>query len=170
MTKTPKQRLSASLEDYLETISHIMAEKKAVRAKDIALRMKVKRPSVTGALQALSKKGFVNYAPYDVITLTSKGRSVANRIVRRHEVLQEFFVKILAVDEGKAEKAACRMEHALSDVILKRLMRFIEFLEICPRGRDKWVERFKEYYESGEKDEMCEMCHYSEAYPRKERH
>ena len=66
--------LSSNMEDYLEAIFHISSEKQAARAKDIADRLKVNKSSVTGALRSLSEKGYVNYAPYDIITLTGKGK------------------------------------------------------------------------------------------------
>ena len=62
--------LSASLEDYIEAIYHIISEKEVARGKDIASRLKVSGASVTEALRALSKKGLINYAPYEVITMT----------------------------------------------------------------------------------------------------
>ncbi len=71
--------LSASLEDYLEAIFQIVAEKPAARVKDIAKKLNVAGPSVTGALQALTERKLINYAPYELITLTPK----ANRWPRR---------------------------------------------------------------------------------------
>ena len=62
--------LSSNMEDYLEAIYHISSKKQAARAKDISDRLKVNKSSVTGALRSLSEKGLVNYAPYDLITLT----------------------------------------------------------------------------------------------------
>ena len=64
--------LSGNMEDYLEAIFHIVSEKSAARAKDIAAFLNVKNSSVTGALRHLSEKGFINYTPYDIITLTGK--------------------------------------------------------------------------------------------------
>ena len=49
-------KISASLEDYLEAIFWIVKSKGAARAKDIAERLRVKASSVTGALQALKEK------------------------------------------------------------------------------------------------------------------
>jgi len=49
--------LSASLEDYLEAIYHIVQKKQAARAKDIVQRLRVKNSSVTGAMRALADKG-----------------------------------------------------------------------------------------------------------------
>jgi len=135
-----KETLSASLEDYLEAIYHITAEKKAARARDISLRLKVNSSSVTGALRALAGRKLVNYAPYDVITLTSKGKRIAKDIVRRHRALSDFFVKVLSVEKKIADEGACKMEHALPHEILDRLVEFVEFAET---SRDKGTARLK---------------------------
>jgi len=97
------ETLTASLEDYIEAIFHIVARKRAARAKDIARRMHVNNSSVTGALHALSERGLVNYAPYDVITLTDEGTEIAKDVVRRHEVLRDFFVRVLSLDDEEAD-------------------------------------------------------------------
>ena len=139
------KRLSANMEDYLEAIYHIVGEKKAARAKDIAVRMAVNSASVTGALRLLAEKGHINYAPYDLITLTPQGEALARDIVRRHEILKDFFTKVLDVDEEVAEESACKMEHAVSPVIIDRLVRFVEFVQICPRGGEEWIGGFRQF-------------------------
>jgi DtxR family Mn-dependent transcriptional regulator len=141
----PVDELSASMEDYLEAIYHIVSAKHAARAKDIAKRLKVNNSSVTGALRTLSEKGYINYAPYDVITLTSKGHKHAEDVVRRHEALMDFFTKVLCVDKAEASDAACKMEHAISRTILDRLIRFVEFIEICPRGGETLIQGFNNH-------------------------
>ena len=85
------ERLSASLEDYLQVIFHLEESHRVARAKEIAAQMKVQRASVTGALKALASRGLINYSPYSHITLTVAGRHVAQDIVRRHNTLREFF-------------------------------------------------------------------------------
>lgn len=150
--------LTASLEDYLEAIFHIAAEKGAARAKDISKRMKVNSSSVTGALRALAERELVNYAPYDLVTLTPKGVGLAEDVIRRHEVLRDFFVKVLSVDEAEGEEGACKMEHAVSRNILERLVQYIDFLESCPRAGSKWILGFWHYCNVGENVEDCEQC------------
>jgi len=124
--------LSESQEDYLEAIFHIVAEKRAARVKDIAQRLGVNPSSVTVALGLLSEKGLINYAPYDIITLTSRGMKISKNLVRRHEVLRDFFLNVLSVDIDVADKAACSMEHALPGQILDRLTQFLNFIERNP--------------------------------------
>jgi len=135
---TKNQRLSASLEDYLEAIYHIVDKKQAAKARDIAQRLSVNSSSVTGALQILAKKGLVNYVPYDIITLTSEGERIARDVIHRHTSLQKFLVKILSVDKAEAEEAACKMEHVISPRIMERLVQFVKFFEKCPLGGVKW--------------------------------
>lgn len=152
------ERLSASLEDYLETIFHVVAEKNAARAKDIAKRLQVNNSSVTGALRVLSEKGYINYAPYDLITLTAKGNELARDVVRRHEALKDFFTKILQVEEDEAEDAACKMEHVISTNILDKLIRFVEFMDFCPKGGEDWLQAFEQKSCDPMDNNACEAC------------
>ena len=150
--------LSASLEDYLEAIYYILLEKNAVRAKDIAARLKVSNASVTGALRVLGKRNYLNYTPYDVITFTPKGEKVAKKIALRHEVLRDFLVRVLAVKYEEADEAACRLEHGMSEGIADRLVSFIEFIDSCPLGGSKLTEGFRRHLECGMDKEQCDRC------------
>ena len=150
--------LSASLEDYLETIYLIVQKKQAARAKDISVELKVKASSVTGALRQLSEKGLINYAPYDIITLTSKGEQLARDVLKRHRALYDFFKNVLGIDEQEAEKGACKLEHEVSPLILKRLKSFIEFVQQCPRAGTQWVKEFNSFCGQNTKDKDCRNC------------
>jgi len=152
------ETLSASLEDYLEAIYHLVAEKQAARVKDISKRLKVNYSSVTGALKALSERKLVNYAPYELVTLTPQGEVLARDVVRRHEVLSDFFVKVLAIDEKHADESACKMEHAVSPKILERFVEFVEFVDTCPRGGTKWIKGFGYHCDHDDTMESCEKC------------
>ncbi len=132
--------VSASLEDYLETIYHTARAKGAARAKDIVQAMGVNNSSVTQALRLLADKKLVNYAPYEVITLTTAGETIALDVVRRHETLRAFFLKVLGLTEAEADAEACRMEHATSRKVLDRLVAFVEYFDRCPLNDTSWDE------------------------------
>jgi DtxR family Mn-dependent transcriptional regulator len=133
-------KLSASLEDYLEAIYQVLAEKQLARPKDLAQRLKVAPSSVTHALRSLVARGLVEHAPYEAITLTEQGTQLAKVVVHRHEVLTEFFADVLAVGADEAAECACRMEHAISDTVLERLVEFIKYEKRCNHGGATWVE------------------------------
>lgn len=128
MADASKTQLSASLEDYLEAIFNLVRESKVARSKDIAKRLAVSKSSVTGALRLLKEKGLANYEPYDYVTLTDAGRTIAEEIVRKHNILKSFFESILGVETEVAQAAACRAEHALGSEIIARLLAFSEFV------------------------------------------
>ncbi|HID97696.1 MAG TPA: metal-dependent transcriptional regulator [Thermodesulfobacteriaceae bacterium] len=155
---TDTMALTESLEDYLEAIYLIIREKKAVRAKDIAQRLSVSNASVTGALRALAKRKFLNYSPYDVITFTPEGEKVAREVARRHEVLRDFLVKVLAVEYQQADEAACKLEHGISPDIINRFVQFVEFIEICPLGGEKLIDGFRRHMKCGAGKGKCDVC------------
>jgi DtxR family Mn-dependent transcriptional regulator len=137
-------RLSENMEDYLETILALEKSKKVARTKDIADSLGIKPGSVTGALKVLNEKGYINYSPYSFITLTPKGAKLAREIRRRHNVLKDFLVNILQVDSETADSTACRMEHAIDPLSLERLIRFVDFINSCPKTRSDWLDRFQQ--------------------------
>ncbi len=140
-------KLSASLEDYLEAIYNLVADGQGARSKDIAETLGVARSSVTGALQALKDRGLANYRPYGCITLTVSGQAAAAEVVRKHNILKSFFVRVLGVDDETAQQAACRSEHALGAEIIGRLLSFIEYVTESHENGHDVVEEFQQFYE-----------------------
>ena len=149
-------KLTASQEDYLEAIYHISAEKKAARAKDISKRLDVRASSVTGALRNLARIALINYAPYDLITLTDEGQLVAKEIVRRHKALEQFLVKVLGVESNEADEAACKMEHSVPKAIVNRMIKYAEYVDNCPKGGITWDSGFGYYCKHGCSEEDCQ--------------
>lgn len=131
-------QLSASLEDYLEAIYHIVQEKQAARAKDIVERLGVHNSSVTQALRVLAEKELVNYAPYDLVTLTEAGRLAAADVVERHRALRSFLVEVLGLEPGLAEHDACRLEHGISQDVLERLRLLMAYRRRHPGKVVSW--------------------------------
>ncbi len=150
--------LSASLEDYLEAIHEILEKRQAVRAKDIAAHLGVKAPSVTNALHMLAEKNLINYAPYDIITLTDEGSRMACDVAKRHSTLHYFLKEILGLDEQEAQESACRLEHAISPAVLERLICFVNFVQQCPRAGTQWVQEFSTFCERGTIGTACKDC------------
>jgi len=156
--------LSASLEDYLETIFFLSREEGKARPKDIAAKMNVRAASVTGALKALAEKGLVNYSPYASATLTETGREVASSIAVKHEALLHFFTQVLGVEREEAEEFACSMEHTIPDHILQRFVRFAEYTEKCPNFNANWQEHSEAYFckAQGLETGRCKTCNLTD--------
>ena len=121
--------LSASLEDYVEAIYRISQRKTVAHANQIAEYLGVGKSSVSWALKQLSSKDLVSYTPYEVVTLTDKGRAVAQRVAGRHEDIKEFLVRVLGMTKEVAETNACRMEHVMDKDVMGRMRCFLQLLE-----------------------------------------
>lgn len=135
-----RQEISPTLQDYLETILHLVKRGGAARTGDIADSMLVHKSTVTAALRNLLAKDLVNYAPYGLITLTPQGRQVAEEISRRHEGIYAFLTEILQVRGDLADTNACRLEHAIDREVFRRLTQFAEFIRKRPDIRREWAE------------------------------
>jgi DtxR family Mn-dependent transcriptional regulator len=119
--------LSASLEDYLEAILNVADNEGVAHGTDIAKNLGVAKPSVTGALRVLAKKGLVNYKPYGCVTLTPSGLALASKVAKKHETIEAFFMDILGVGHSVAHHAACKAEHLLGADVVSRMSDFTDF-------------------------------------------
>jgi DtxR family Mn-dependent transcriptional regulator len=117
--------VSGALEDYLEAILVLERRKGAARVRDIAVELSVHKSTVTAALKQLAEKGFLNYSPYEIATLTKSGRRVAEDINRNHQTIRCFLTDVLGLGAKRAEANACRMEHVLDPVVITRMARLL---------------------------------------------
>lgn len=106
-----------------------MTARRSARVRDIARELSVHKSTVSSALRKLADKGLVDYAPYEVVSLTPAGLRVAQKTARKHETLRNFLAEVLAVPADRADRNACRLEHHLGPVVLSRMETFMEFLD-----------------------------------------
>ena len=112
--------LLESGEMYLETILVLTNKIHAVRSVDIAAEMGYSKPSVSRAMSKLREAECILVDPEGYITLTEKGRGIAEKIYERHLVLTEVIMS-LGVDRETAVADACKIEHDISDQTFDRL-------------------------------------------------
>jgi DtxR family transcriptional regulator, Mn-dependent transcriptional regulator len=153
------QDLSATHEDYLETILELEAKNTVARVKDIAAGLAVQSGTVTSALKILSGKGLINYKPYSFITLTLKGKKIAEEVLRHHTVIKDFLQSVLLLDEQTSEDNACKIEHAMDKTAVNRLVQFIEYIHQCPRAGNDWIQNFNRFFTNNAIEEThCADC------------
>ena len=128
MNTTADGGLTASQEDYLEAIWALIWAEGVARVSDIADRLSVSMPSVTGALKMLAQRGLVDYSPHKYVTLTDRGMELAERVSARHKMLRKFLIDVLNVEDKVADDNACRIEHAVDEIVSWKLGCFVEFL------------------------------------------
>ncbi|MFW9918158.1 MAG: metal-dependent transcriptional regulator [Candidatus Thorarchaeota archaeon] len=123
--------LSKAMEQYLETIYKLAVEGHGTSVSDIAEARGVKAPSVTYVLRKLSRPeyGLVNYEKYNrEVSLTEKGRTIAEKLEKTHATLQWFFESI-GVDHQLADEDACEIEHIVRPETVKMLLEFVDWVK-----------------------------------------
>lgn len=106
-------KIQESAQDYLESILILSKQQEQIRAIDICSYFGYARATVSVFIKNLREEGFVRVDDHKLITLTEKGREVAETVYERHQFLTNFFEDI-GVPKDIAAKDACRIEHYVS--------------------------------------------------------
>ena len=123
---------SESVEEYLEAIYSINEQGRQAKNQELAEKLKVSPPSVTQMVQRLAEEELLDYQPYKGATLTGKGMALAQKVVRKHRLLERFLYDYLKLPYEKVHDEACRMEHSLSDETTMALCKALDNPETCP--------------------------------------
>ena len=118
-------KLQESGEMYLEAMLVLSQHKEHVRSIDISEYRNYSKPSVSRAIKLLKENGYINVSPEGYLTMTDKGREVAEKIYEHHVVLTKLLTQI-GVDPEIAEEDACRIEHIISDETFNAVKRFLK--------------------------------------------
>lgn len=119
-----KDRIFESKENYLETILVLYNRNGEVRSVDIAAEMEFSKPSVSVAMKNLREDGCINMDKNGYITLTDKGRAIADRVYERH-LLFTGWLTSLGVNEQVAAEDACRIEHCISAESFEAIKKYV---------------------------------------------
>ena len=106
-------KIQESAENYLETLLVLQQRNGQVRSIDIVNELKFSKPSVSIAMKNLRENGYVEMDQGGLLTLTDKGRAIAETIYERHTLISRWLIH-LGVDPRVAAEDACRMEHVIS--------------------------------------------------------
>ncbi len=144
--------LSATMEDYLETIYTLKEENGVARVGEIAEKLNVKSSSVNSAIKQLTDKNLVVHEKYGYVGLTKRGDKIASEIKDKHNILFRFLTEFLLLDPKEAEKEACCIEHSISKKTFLRLTKFFKFLEEgLSTEKPKILQLFEVYIETGKR-------------------
>ncbi len=121
--------LSLPQQRYIEIIAELKREHGQARMTDIAARLGVRLPSVSEAVKRLVENGLASRNERSDVGLTGRGQQVAEQLDERHQALKRFMVNVMAMDEGRADTLACRVEHSVDGEFAERLVAMAGLLE-----------------------------------------
>jgi DtxR family Mn-dependent transcriptional regulator len=119
---------------YLEAIYYMWSEGEPLRSARLADWLGVSRPTVTVAVRRMAGYGMVRMNKRKEIELTASGRRAAEAIVRRHRIMERWLTDGLGLDWVTADEEAARLEHAVSEVVERRLYEVLGRPTTCPHG------------------------------------
>src|ERR1700752_2320289 len=121
LTRDANPPLTRSVEDYLKVIYHLSSQGGFATTSDIASKLDVAPPSVSGMVKRLSDTGLIEHVPYRGVQLTAQGRRVALQMIRRHRILESYLTSKLGYDWGDVHVEAEQLEHAVSEKLIERM-------------------------------------------------
>jgi DtxR family Mn-dependent transcriptional regulator len=107
-------QITPAVQDYLKAIHSLGGADQLVSPIDIASRLQVKAPSVTGMLKRLETAGLICYDVGQGARLTEAGIAQARRVIRRHRLVELFLTRALGLDWSEVDAEADALEHAIS--------------------------------------------------------
>ena len=135
--------VSPSLEQYIEAIADLLTRDKVCSVSDIAEQVQVSRPAASRAVRELSDQELVEHRSYGYVDLTPKGRSIADKLSARHEVLYKFLCEVLLFDEEWADQEACRLEHQVDDALVERVSELSKFFAANEDLAAQWARKLR---------------------------
>ena len=132
--KSEESPISVKSEEYLEVIYRLEKKVGFARTVELARRLKVVPGSVTNTIENLERRGLVIHEPYKGIKLTETGRKLALNVLRRHRLAERLLTDVLHLDWSEAHDAACKLEHAFSNKVIKPLEKTLGHPKTCPHG------------------------------------
>ncbi|TMC17317.1 MAG: metal-dependent transcriptional regulator [Chloroflexi bacterium] len=128
------ESLSATVEEYLETIYNMSMEGELVIGARLAEKMLVSAPTVTEMLKRLVRDGYITMDSKRHITLTETGYQAAEAVLRRHRLTERFLVDMLGMQWHQVHEEACRLEHFISGAVEARVIASLNNPTTCPHG------------------------------------
>jgi DtxR family Mn-dependent transcriptional regulator len=119
-------KLTFTMENYLEAIYELAKTGTGARLTDIAVRMNVTKATANTAMSILAQRGLITNEKYLPIRLTDAGLKTASIISEKHHIIQRFFIEILNLDFNTANTDACAIEHVISSKSISAMHDFLK--------------------------------------------
>ena len=121
-------------EEYLQILYWLEEAGLPMTAANVARAMQLSAPTVHEMVGRLTDDGYVTRRDDKSLAFTEDGRTHAERIVRRHRLIERFLTDVLGVPWDEVHEEAERLEHAMSPVLEERMLAAIGDATTCPHG------------------------------------
>lgn len=124
--------ISENIEEYLETLYRENCVSDYVSTTTLSKQLNIAPGSVTQMLKKLESLNYITYVPYKGAYLSKSGVKIAQKIIRKHRILEIFLEDVLNIKHENVHLQACEMEHSLSDEAERALCTMLHNPDLCP--------------------------------------
>ena len=129
-----RPRFAVSREDYIKTVWELAMTGGKVIAAQLCRELEVSSAAVSKALQRFTRDRLMTQSSNGSISLTAEGQRLAERLVRRHRLVEKLLYEALDYPWDEVHEEAERLEHATSDRLEARLIARYGAKSTCPHG------------------------------------
>ena len=126
------KEISENIEEYLEVLYKFGSKDSYVSTTTVSKELGIAPGSVTQMLKKLEDIGYIDYVPYKGASLNDEGSKIAQKITRKHRILERFLKDVLKIKDENLHAQACEMEHSLSDEAERAICHMLEHPDTCP--------------------------------------
>jgi DtxR family Mn-dependent transcriptional regulator len=132
-----------SVDDYLETIYFLafpigeyrpLTAGAPTLAARVAEMLGVSRPSAGEMLKRLEKDGLIERGEHKEALLTKKGRARAERVVRKHRIIERLLTDFMGYTAAEAHVHADELGDTFTDDMVDRISEKLGNPDRCPHG------------------------------------
>jgi len=137
-------RLTQAMENYLLSIYVVLERGEKVSNSNLVEQLRrvpasenlgTSLPAVSGMLRRMEKESLIRLGDSRDIDLTSRGRGLAESMIRKHRLAARTVVDLLDVPLHEVDAEAHMLEHALSDTMEKRIRKRLGNPKTDPFGQ-----------------------------------
>jgi len=127
-----EKRISEDISEVLEAVWTLEEEGDATLEK--VVRNADTKVSDT-LMRSLSSEGFIVIDDNKRVRLLSRGREIAEQIIRRHRLAERLICDALGSHVEDSEAAACEYEHVLAEGITNSICTLLGHPRFCPHNK-----------------------------------
>jgi DtxR family Mn-dependent transcriptional regulator len=128
------QAPTPTIEDYLWLIFTMQRDGEDVIGARLAELLVVSPPTVTVTLKRMLRDGWATLDEKKHISLTPEGQEAARIVLRRHMLVEWLLAEKINVPWSRLHEEAHKLEHYISPDVEARLMKELNYPQVCPHG------------------------------------
>jgi DtxR family Mn-dependent transcriptional regulator len=123
-----------TVQRYLAEIYRLKADQPSVTMPMVADVLEISVQAVSRMIRQLVQDGWLLHEPYQGIFLTPVGEKVALQAIRRHRIVEVFFVRVMHFGWDEVHDIIDSLEGGIIDVVLERMDELAGHPTRCPHG------------------------------------